>query len=283
MSLSNSRSSQPLCRGNGAALTCSLSGCKPPKKVIPPPPENCGSVQHHLSLIIGVILALLLACCGLTPGPTGIISLSCMEQGDIAHPGAHQIEFLASSDTFAFLRYGRSKAQLEHNVFRQPEQCILTEHCSHRSSITAEQLSHVMFSTNCRWLCRRCAGSALPSSRVPSGSPKAASSPYSQLRPSRFRFRFLTSFGTAIPGPSTGPIQFLLRQRRSYTTQTSLGSGGIRWLMYPFLLSHLGPGVVHHAVSVQMLSLWQIFTSSWVGSLSLSFRTRLCGRYGRLR
>lgn len=162
ISLSNSRSSQPLCRGKGAALTCSLSGCNPPKKVIPPPPENCGSVQHHFSLRIGVVLALLVTGGGFIPGPMGIISLSCMEQGDTAHPGAHHIEFLASSDALAFLRYGRSKAQLAHNVFRQPTQCILTEHCSQRSRTIEEQLSHVMFSTNCRWLCRRCAGSALP-------------------------------------------------------------------------------------------------------------------------
>ena len=215
MSLSNSRSSHPLCRGNGAAFTCSLSGCSPPKKVIPPPPEKDGSVQHHLSLRFGVLLATLVVGGGFMPGPTGTTSLSCIEHGDTAHPGAHQIEFLASSEAFLFLRYGRSKAQLAHNVLRQPEQCILTEHCSQRSRITDEQLSHVIFSTNSRWLCRRCAGSALPSCRVPSASPKAASSPYSQLRPSRFRFRGLGSPCVCIPGPSTGPSQFLLLQSRS--------------------------------------------------------------------
>ena len=160
--LSNSRSSQPFCRGSGAAFTCSLSGCDPPKNVIPPPPEKAGSVQHHFSLRLGVLLAILFVGGGFTPFPLGIESLSCIEQGDTAQPGAHQIAFFASSEAVPFRRYGRSKAQLAQRVFRHPVQCILTEHCSQRSSMTDEQLSQMMFSTNCRWLWRRCAGSALP-------------------------------------------------------------------------------------------------------------------------
>ena len=52
----NSGSSHPCPGGRGAARMRSVSRVALLLKVIPPPPENSGSVQHHLNLMLGRVL-----------------------------------------------------------------------------------------------------------------------------------------------------------------------------------------------------------------------------------